>query len=144
MNALRIVALCVASASAAVAQGAAPAGDVLMRAMRDEMARSIQQLRLDTLPKPYFIAYRVSESEGVTTSANLGSIVSTSDGRGNRFLQVEVRVGDYAFDNTNYFGAGFMPSPEGLTLVANPLRPIAVDPFRASSWALMLGDLEVF
>jgi GNAT superfamily N-acetyltransferase len=40
--------------------------------------------------------------------------------------------------------AGFMPSPEGLTLVANPLRPIAVDPLRASSWALALGDLEVF
>ncbi len=40
--------------------------------------------------------------------------------------------------------AGFLPSPEGLTLVANPLRPIPVDPLRASSWALALGDLEVF
>jgi GNAT superfamily N-acetyltransferase len=40
--------------------------------------------------------------------------------------------------------AGFMPSPEGLTLVANPLRPMPVDPLRPSTWAFALGDLEVF
>lgn len=40
--------------------------------------------------------------------------------------------------------AGFLPSPGGMTLVANPLRPIGVDPLRPSSWALALGDLEVF
>jgi hypothetical protein len=101
--------------SAAGAQGSpsaaqAPKNDVVVRAMRDELARSIQQLRLDTLPKPYFIAYRVTESQGTGASGRLGGLVSTSDGRGSRFLQVEVRVGDYAFDNTNYFGAGFMPA----------------------------------
>ena len=98
--------------SGAGAQGAAqaPRDDAIMRAMRDELARSIQQLRLDTLPKPYFIAYRVSENEGHGTSGRLGSLLGAGDSRGGRFLQVEVRVGDYAFDNTNYFGAGFMPS----------------------------------
>jgi GNAT superfamily N-acetyltransferase len=40
--------------------------------------------------------------------------------------------------------AGFLPSPEGLTLVANPLRPMTVDPLVPSSWSLSLGDLEVF
>lgn len=94
------------------AQGSSqvPTNDALTRAMRDELARSIQQLRLDTLPKPYFIAYRVSESDGQGASGRLGSLVGTNDGRGVRFFQVEMRVGDYAFDNTNYFGAGFMPS----------------------------------
>jgi hypothetical protein len=89
----------------------APKNDVIVRAMRDELARSMEQLRLDTLPKPYFIAYRVTESQrGVGASARLGALVGEGDGRGSRFLQVEVRVGDYAFDNTNYFGAGFMPA----------------------------------
>src|ERR1019366_6599681 len=46
-------------------------------------------------------------SRGV--SGRLGSLLNTTEGRGGRRLQVEVRVGDYAFDNTNYFGAGFMP-----------------------------------
>ena len=88
----------------------APKNDVVVRAMRDELARSIQQLRLDTLPKPYFIAYRVTESQGVGASARLGGLLSEGDARGNRFLQVELRVGDYSFDNTNYFGAGFVPT----------------------------------
>jgi hypothetical protein len=35
--------------------------------------------------------------------------MATDEGRRSRLLQVEVRVGDYAFDNTNYFGAGFLP-----------------------------------
>ncbi len=89
--------------------GETPANDVVMRAMRDELARSVQQLRLDTLPKPYFIAYRVTEGQSRSASARLGSLVRSGEGRGGRLLQVEVRVGDYAFDNTNYFGAGFLP-----------------------------------
>jgi GNAT superfamily N-acetyltransferase len=41
--------------------------------------------------------------------------------------------------------AGFVPVPGGLTLVANVLREgIDPDPFRLRSWALSLGDLEVF
>jgi hypothetical protein len=107
-----LLACLIASAVTAVgAQGAgeAPPSDVVMRAMRDELSRSIQQLRLDTLPKPYFIAYRVTESRSRAVSGHLGSLLNTTEGRGGRRLQVEVRVGDYAFDNTNYFGAGFMP-----------------------------------
>ena len=100
-------------ASALRAQSAKPgdpaANDVVMRAMRDELARSVQQLRLDTLANPYFIAYRVTEGLSRSASARLGSLVRSDEGRGERLLQVELRVGDYAFDNTNYFGAGFLP-----------------------------------
>jgi len=39
---------------------------------------------------------------------------------------------------------GFLPSPDGITLVANPLRPTRVDPVDPGSWSLSLGDLEVF
>jgi hypothetical protein len=103
-------ALLVLGASGASAQTRAPNDSVLIRAMRDELTRSISQLRLDTLPKPYFIAYRVSESDGHSAGARLGSLNGTGEGSGSRFFQVELRVGDYAFDNTNYFGAGFLPS----------------------------------
>jgi hypothetical protein len=96
-------------AGAQRASGTAPATDVVMRAMRDELARSVQLLRLDTLAKPYFIEYRVMEGHSRGASGRLGSLVATNEGRGPRTVQVEVRVGDYAFDNTNYFGAGFMP-----------------------------------
>ena len=41
--------------------------------------------------------------------------------------------------------AGFVPSPEGMVLVVNPLREgIAPDPTLPASWSHSLGDLEVF
>lgn len=41
--------------------------------------------------------------------------------------------------------AGFLPAPIGMTFVAHPLDPrLKPDPTELSSWALSLGDLEVF
>lgn len=41
--------------------------------------------------------------------------------------------------------AGFLPSPIGMTFVAHPLLDgLSPDPTRLRSWALSLGDLEVF
>jgi len=99
-----------ATGARAQANAAGHANDVVMQAMRDELARSVEQLRLDTLPKPYFIAYRVAESQFNSVAARLGSLFGRGDNSRTRFLSVEVHVGDYAFDNTNYFGAGFVPS----------------------------------
>jgi len=87
---------------ALTAQSPAP-DDVLLRAMGDELARSMQQLRLDTLPRPYFIAYRVDEVHALRVAATRGSLVHSGE-RTYRRLIVELRVGDYAFDNTNFFG----------------------------------------
>ena len=40
---------------------------------------------------------------------------------------------------------GFLPSPAGIRLVANPRSAgIEPDPTRLDAWALSLGDLEVF
>jgi GNAT superfamily N-acetyltransferase len=41
-------------------------------------------------------------------------------------------------------GGGFLPVPKGFRLVVRPFRPIGVDPERLGSWALALGDVEVF
>lgn len=78
-------------------------GDIVVRAMRDELARSMSQLRLDTFPGPYFVAYRIDELEVHEASATLGSLVR-SDAARDRRLTVELRVGDYTFDNSNFFG----------------------------------------
>jgi hypothetical protein len=77
--------------------------DVLGRAMRDELARSMKELRLADLERPYFIAYQVSEVETVSTAATAGSLLSTNALQ-RRMLSVEVRVGDYQFDNSNFLG----------------------------------------
>jgi len=76
--------------------------DVVMKAMRDELDRSMKQLRLENLERPYFIAYRVVDSESTSVSASFGALDSSNQGRGRR-ITVEVRVGSYQLDNTNFF-----------------------------------------
>jgi GNAT superfamily N-acetyltransferase len=39
---------------------------------------------------------------------------------------------------------GFLRSPTGMTLTANPLQPSSPNPLDMDSWALSLGDVEVF
>ncbi|MGA9864346.1 MAG: metallopeptidase TldD-related protein [Terriglobales bacterium] len=84
--------------------------DVVMRAMKDELARSVAQLQLQKMDKPYFLAYRMDEINQNSISATLGSLTQDQPLR-MRMIGVEVRVGDYALDNSNYlssrmFGGG--------------------------------------
>ncbi len=80
--------------------------DIVMKAMRDELARSMQKLQLEALPKPYFIAYRVQETTHTEVSASFGSLLGSNQNR-TRFLSAEVRVGDYSLDNTNFVALSF-------------------------------------
>ncbi len=84
--------------------------DVPTRAMKDELARSISQIQLQKMDKPYFLAYRMDDINRTTVSATLGSVTEEQPSR-MRLIGVEVRVGDYALDNSNYvslssFGRG--------------------------------------
>jgi len=81
--------------------------DVVTRAMRDELARSMQQLQLEKLEKPYFIAYRVQENNSADVMASFGALVESSSNR-QRSLTVEVRVGSPKLDNTNFLSMSFL------------------------------------
>jgi hypothetical protein len=80
--------------------------DPLERAMRDEMARTMAKLQLAELDKPYFVAYRVREGSGVSASASFGALNSSGVDRLGRSFSVEVRVGDYSFDDSNFSSMG--------------------------------------
>lgn len=73
--------------------------DTQLRAMLDELARS-KTLQLNNLDKPYFIQYTTSDADEATISASLGG-VTASNRIHLRHPRVEVRIGDYKFDNTN-------------------------------------------
>lgn len=79
--------------------------DVVMKAMKDEMERSKTQLRLDGMEKPYYIEYRVDEADVTSIEATLGVLTSNTSNR-SRTLNLQVRAGDYAFDNTNFLTVG--------------------------------------
>ena len=72
-----------------------------MQAMHAELARSVGELRMDEMDKPYFIAYTVRDTERLGAAASFGALLPSSEGRSRR-LSVEVRVGDASFDNTNF------------------------------------------
>jgi predicted Zn-dependent protease len=83
--------------------------DVVFRAMHDEMQRSMQKLQLEALDKPYFISYRIVDEDSTEVAATLGSVLFSNESR-TRLLTVNVRVGDYSLDNSNFpsspFGGG--------------------------------------
>ncbi len=77
----------------------------ILNAMRSEMKRSMSDLVLDGLKKPYYIEYRLRVRNLQNIKAVLGSVVD-SDNNDIAVLNVGVRVGDYQFDNSNFFDIG--------------------------------------
>ncbi len=103
----RIVLLLFTAAGAILAANATVEArqDVQLRAMLDELARA-KNLQLNDLEKPYFVEYDSGDSEEYTIAASLGGLLSSSHTRF-RIPRMEVRVGDYKFDNTNSVFSGF-------------------------------------
>ena len=73
--------------------------------MRDELSRS-RNLKVLSLEGPYYIDYSIDDMSSFEVSASLGGLVSVRHSQ-QRLPEIEVRVGDYKFDNTNYAGSGF-------------------------------------
>jgi hypothetical protein len=99
---LKRLLLSAAIVGAAVLSGQAPPADPVLQAMHDEVERS-RALSVSNLEKPYFIEYGMDEAETFVVTASLGGLLSK---RHDHFRSpaIEVRVGDYKFDNTNYAG----------------------------------------
>ena len=81
--------------------------DVVLKAMRDELARSMKKLQLENLEKPYFISYLVYDTQTAGASASFGSVNGRAEQQRSRFARIQVRVGDYKLDNRNFFSASF-------------------------------------
>jgi hypothetical protein len=76
---------------------------VLLKALRDEMNRSMEKLQLKDMEKPYYIEYAVDDAETFMIKAAFGAIVESDHDRG-RTLRVGLRVGSYDFDNSEFAG----------------------------------------
>jgi len=78
--------------------------DPVFRAMDDELARSMNRLVIEGMPSPYFLGYRVRDYETVTVSARYGALVESQRSH-DRYLYMDLRVGDRTLDNSNYFSS---------------------------------------
>ena len=80
--------------------------DRTLAAMQDELDRANGRLEL-TIPgktnpaRPFFIQYRILDLDVRTIVAEFGALVSSTTGK-NRIMSVDVRVGDYDLDSSNF------------------------------------------
>jgi predicted Zn-dependent protease len=102
-----------------VATAAPPDDAKLKKALEDEMARSLGELRLGADGPPYYLRYSVTDSDTFSVGARLGAVTTENLLRPTRHLAVEVRVGSRDQDNTNIIGA----SPSGIASVTREDDP---------------------
>jgi len=75
--------------------------DQTLRAMHDELERSRERLQLPDVQKPFYIEYRLLDLDVRNVTASFGGLVSTNTTR-DRFMSVNVRIGDYHLDSSNF------------------------------------------
>ena len=75
----------------------------VIRTMARELHRSMDKLHLKTGPRPYFISYLMWDVKSYHMQASLGSC-EISDQDREHLLDIDLRVGDYKRDNTNFQG----------------------------------------
>jgi len=73
--------------------------------MHDELNRSMSDLKLESLERPYFIEYTLTISDKFYTNAILGNLTEKYN-RKSAVLTVKVRVGSYERDNSNFMDIG--------------------------------------
>ena len=108
--------------------------DSLMTILEKELEREFKALGKAPVPA-YYMHYYVDDIEYAALSASFGSLIQSGTNR-NRVLTTQVRVGDYAFDNTHpqsFRESGFMPPHSGL---GPSMLPIENDPLamRVALW----------
>ena len=76
---------------------------VAFKAMADEMQRNVNQLKIDSLEKLYYISYLISDAKTTTIESSLGGIIQSKT-QPIRNLQTEVLVGSNQRNDLNFSG----------------------------------------
>lgn len=109
--------------------------DVMMRAMVDELDRSMNQLVIEGLPKSYFIQLTAQDRTTYVLSAAYGGLQRTNQRRV-RTIKSRIRVGSYRLDNTN-FGrgagrAGLLPLDDDYTALRQAIWLVLDEDYKRS------------
>jgi len=75
--------------------------DLTLHAMHDEMERARARLVLPGADKPFYIEYRLLDLDIRSINASFGALLSDTVSKG-RFMSVDVRVGNYHLDSSNF------------------------------------------
>lgn len=117
-----------------VSYAQAPAANNVMKAMADELQRSVTELQFKDLEKPYFIQYIILDREQYRGEATFGGLTDSTRDRV-RMVQAQVRVGDYVFDNSEFVtGQGFQQAGNQSGIIAATVIDDDYDGVRHSVW----------
>jgi len=73
--------------------------DLLLQSAQIELQRTMKELANKPNP-PYYISYNITDSKSFSVNASYGDLRSSNESQ-NRILDIDLRVGDYQFDNTH-------------------------------------------
>lgn len=108
-------------------------GEVLLRAMGDELERSMKELVLEGLEKPYFLQYNAQDRVTVAMSAVHGGLTQSSV-KHERGIGSRLRVGSFSLDNTNVFrgagGRGSLPLDDDYTALRHTIWRITDEDYK--------------
>ncbi len=92
--------------------------DTLLELLSGELHRSMAELSKHE-DAPYFASYEAGDAREIDVSASFGALSQTSDRR-HRWVDIDVRVGDYKLDNTHH-ERGTRPGRGNTRSIALPL-----------------------
>lgn len=79
--------------------------EIVLKSIKEEVNRSLQNLKMDGLQKPFFIAYTIGDTKQLSVAASYGSLIGSamnhSRGSTSRLL-----IGDYQCTDENFQGGG--------------------------------------
>jgi predicted Zn-dependent protease len=125
----------VGSGPSGAPSGPAAAADSLLPILTDELRRNIDGLKKEPVP-PYFASYTVYDVQTASVRASFGALIGSHQHR-SRSAVVDVRVGDYALDNTREIRGDRTAAFMGFSRTALPLpgaRGEPADAVRAVLW----------
>jgi len=100
--------LCALSRIASRDPSPGPVADPLLQAMRQELSRAMSSLQLEQMERPYFIEYALDDLETLDLAASFGMLLGSRHER-SRPLRVDVRVGSYEQDSSEFLGRQSQP-----------------------------------
>lgn len=76
-----------------------PENDFIIRAMKDELTRNVNELKLPGHNKPFFIMYGISNQKTYSVTATLGALVQSDEIPMREKTTVRILAGDYEFND---------------------------------------------
>jgi predicted Zn-dependent protease len=80
-----------------------PKEEIIFKAIKEEVNRGLNQLKMEGLQPPFFIAYSIGDVNQLTVSASHGSLL-TSDTTVMRSSNTRLLIGDYQCTDENFQG----------------------------------------